>query len=366
LDSIWVTMQFSLLSAIVGFVAADVNLDTGKLTDFTSEFDVSLKDVPYGPEAAILMNGGMSGKLQLNLAAEKLKFSYETKDNWHLNANSPAGPPPGPFAMLIPGMSGASGEIVIDGPAGQATITEKAKVSAQGGGIAMDMNYCFHVKLPAGLVPPGGMLKRQADQNFPRIEQDLNHLPHTQNENGDLVYTPMANAGRDAYMAEHHYPTEDFSFTIKSDGSPVSALASSHCDAECMERDYMFVANSEVSLNVNSFTAGAGDVTPTQCVDSAAADLSEHPGIMHATVVFDTVMAQMAKNSGLKLPSLQLQPVIAQQMLLAENVNQGSQQQPWTVALLAGVAGMTGGAVVLALDKVFRRQGRNPPLLSEA
>merc|ERR1719469_1339957 len=47
-------------------------------------------------------------------------------------------------------------------------------------------------------------------------------------------------------------------------------------------------------------------------------------------------------------------------------VNPGAQQQPWMVALLAGVAGMTGGAVVLALDKVFRQQGRDPPLLSEA
>jgi len=124
-------------------------------------------------------------------------------------------------------------------------------------------------------------------------------------------------------------------------------------------------ANPEVSLTVNSFTAGAGDVTPLPCVDSSVADLSEHPGVMHAAVVFDAFMEQFATSSGLNLPSLQ--PLIAQQMVLAENANNpGAQQQSWMVALLAGVAGMAGGAVVLALDKVSRGRGRDHPLLSEA
>merc|ERR1711957_952226 len=117
---------------------------------------------------------------------------------------------------------------------------------------------------------------------------------------------------------------------------------------------------------VRSFTAGAGDVTPLSCVDSSVADLAEHPGIMHAAVVFDTFMEQISKSSGLNLPSLQ--PLIEQQILLAENVTTkpGAQQQSWMVALLAGVAGMAGGAVVLALDKASRGQGRDHPLLSEA
>jgi len=351
-------MKFCLTAAIVGFAgAADVTLDTDKLTDFTSEFDASVKDFPYGPRMAILMNGEMSGKVQMNLLAEKLKFSYEGKDNWHMNADSPQRPPHAPFGMLIPGLAGGSGEIVIDGPAGQATITEKSKVSAQNGGIEMDMNYCFHVKLPAGLVPPGGMLKQRADQMFPSIEQRLNQLPHTETENGDLVYTKPTGP-------PSHYPTQEESFTIKSDGSPVASHMKSTCDAVCMERGYMY-ANPEVSLTVNSFTAGAGDVTPLPCVDSSVADLSEHPGVMHAAVVFDAFMEQFATSSGLNLPSLQ--PLIAQQMVLAENANNpGAQQQSWMVALLAGVAGMAGGAVVLALDRVSRGRGRDHPLLSEA
>jgi len=356
-------MQFALLAAIVGFGAADVNLDTGKLTDFTAEFDISVKDFPYGPAEATLISGGMGGKLQLNLLAEKLKFSYETKDDWQVNSNSPMGPPGGLLGMLMPIGGGASGEVVIDGQAGQATITQKAKAASPQHGVAMDMNYCFHVKLPAGFLPPGNVLKQQADHVLARIEYDLNDFPHervTQADNGDLHYTLV---GVDPDPEEDAH--KDLSWTIKSDGSPVSAHQSFHCGSRCMQSErHAFIANEEMNLTVNSFTAGAGDVTPIQCVDSAVADLSEHPGIMHATVVFDTVMEQIATSSGLKLPSLQ--PLIAQQMLLAENVNKGAQQQPWMVALLAGVAGMTGGSVVLALGKVFRRQGREPLLLSEA
>merc|ERR1719469_182770 len=380
-------MKFCLITAIVGFAGANlddvadgcpdaVHLDIDKLTDFTAEFNAGLRDVPYGPRMAILMNGGMQGKVQLNLLDEKVKFSYEVGDDWQLNANSPSGPPSGPLAMLIPGEAGAKGEIVIDGPAGLATITQT--VRAQSGtiaptgarsGIEMDMNSCFHVKLPAGLMqhlPQGGMLKQRAEYMAPRIEQELNRMPHNQTADGDLFYMPTAD--REAYYAAHHYPSNDVSFTIEPDGTPVSWHAESICDEVCQER-YMprFAGGVHPSMSgrVHSFTAGAGDVTPLSCVDSSVADLSEHPGIMHAAVVSDTFMEQISKTSGLNLPSLQ--PLIEQQTLLAENVNdQGAQQQSWMVALLAGVAGMTGGAVVLALDKVFRRQGRDLPLLSEA
>jgi len=358
-------MKFCLITAIVGFAGANlddvadgcpdaVHLDIDKLTDFTAEFNAGLRDVPYGPRMAILMNGGMQGKVQLNLLDEKVKFSYHMRDNWQLNENSPSGPPPGPLAMLIPGQAGARGQIVIDGPAGLATITQTGGAEARSG-TEMDMNSCFHVKLPAGLVqhlPQGGMLKQRAEYMAKRITRELDCLPHTQTDNGDLVYD------NDVFYTAHNY--KHLAFTIKPDGTPVSWHQKVY-----YRREYAVGVYPEMAVNVTSFTAGAGDVTPLSCVDSSVADLSEHPGIMHAAVVFDTFMEQISKTSGLNLPSLQ--PLIEQQMLLAENVNdQGAQQQSWMVALLAGVAGMTGGAVVLALDKVFRRQGRDLPLLSEA
>jgi len=368
-SSLSVTMQFTLIAAIAGFAGAeDVTLDTGKLMNFYSAFSLSLKDAPYGPRQAILMNGDMEGQLELNLLDEKLEFSYKSKDVWQLNPDSPSGPPDGPLAMLIPGATRNFGQIVIDGRAGQATIKQKGRADTLSG-VEMDMNYCFHVKLPAGLLPPAGLLKHDADQMFYRTEQGLNDFPHTELDNGDLYYSPTES--QRAWQREHGYPqrqrhfSEDISMTIKSDGTPVSAHRSLTCDDVCMENGYMHVAKTELNLTVTAFSAGSGDMTPMSCADSSVADLSEHPGIMHAAVMFDTFMEQIAQSSGLKLPSLQ--PLIEQQMLLAENVNdQSAQQQSWMVALLAGVAGMAGGAVVLALAKVFRGQGRDPPLLSSA
>jgi len=363
-------MKFCLIAAIFGCAAADVSLDTEKLTDFTAEFDASVKNFPVGREQAELVYGEILGKVHLNLLAEKLKFSYGIKQfhgpHWQGNTDSPSGPPEHqPFGILSSGaITKGSGEIVIDGPAGVATITQQVKADASADGhsvFEMDMNYCFHVKLPANFAPPGGMLKQRADYMFPRIEQELNEMPHTQTANGDLVYSRPEGRGGGQYDA----PIEDESFTIKSDGSPVSWHVKRTCDAACMNAGWQYASPEEVSLTVNSFTAGAGEVTPLSCIDSSVTNLSEQPGIMHAAVVFDTFMEQFAQSSGLNLPSLQ--PLIEQQILLAENVtNTGAQQQSWMVALLAGVAGMAGGAVVLALDKASRGHGSHHPLLSEA
>jgi len=349
-------MKFSLATTFVALCAgADITLDEGKLTDFTADFTVSAKDVPFGYRAVVLAQAEMNGRLQLNLFDEKLKFTYTGKESWDKNANAYLGSIPPAERMLMTGLSGASGEIVIDGPAGQATIREKGKVTA--GPAGFDGEYCVHLKVPKGLLPPGSVLKSDVGRNLAMVQERLNYMPHTV-ENGDVIFREPVSP----YVKKYHYQHEEASFTLQTDGTPVSFHSKSVCDDVCMERGNVRVL-PEVSVSVKDWTAGAGDVTPVACVDSSVADLSEHPEVMRAAAVFDVLMGQFAGSSGLKVPSLT--PLLEQQMFLVDNVKkEPAQQQSWTVALFAGVAGMAGGAVVFALDKAFKR--REPLLLSEA
>merc|ERR1711957_1062884 len=186
----------------------------------------------------------------------------------------------------------------------------------------------------------------------------LNDMPHTV-DGGDVTFTKPISP----YVKKYHYQHEEASFTLQTDGTPVSFHSKSVCDDVCMERNRVH-ALPELFVTVKDWTAGAGDVTPVACVDSSVADLSEHPEVMRAAAVFDVLMGQFAGSSGLNVPSLT--PLLEQQMFLADSAKQEpAQPQSWTVALFAGVAGMAGGAAVLALDKVFNRR-QQTPLLSEA
>jgi len=354
-------MKFSLATTFVVLAAgADITLDKGKLTDFTADFTASAKDVPFGYRAVVLAQAELNGRLQLNLFDEKLKFTYTGKETWDKNAKTYLGSIPPAERMLMTGLSGASGEIVIDGPAGEATIREKGTVAA--GPAGFDGEYCVHLKVPKGLLPPGSMLKMDVDRGLPMVQEHLNDMPHTVDETGDVTFTKPISP----YVKKYHYPHQEASFTLQTDGTPVSYHSKFVCDDVCMEdnsEDSSGIALEEVSVTVKDWTAGAGDVTPVACVDSSVADLSAHPEVMRAAAVFDVLMGQFAGSSGLKVPSLT--PLLEQQMFLVDNVKtEPAQQQSWTVALFAGVAGMAGGAVVLALDKAFKR--REPLLLSEA
>jgi len=316
-----------------------------------------------GPIRAAITSFTVNGHLQLNLFDEKLKFTSTSQENWDKKENAHVRYMSPMDQMLLKGVSGASAEIVIDGPAGEATIREKGKVTV--GPAGLDGDFCMHVKVPKGLLPPGSMLKMDVDRELPMVQGNLNHMPHTVDENGDVTYD---NDAQNSYDREQHHPYETHRLKLHSDGTPVSLHFALVCDDVCKERGYYrgdgVSGNPELSVTVKDWTAGAGDVTPVACVDSSVADLSEHPEVMRAVAAFDVLMGQLAGSSGLNVPSLT--PLLEQQMFLADSAKQErAQPQSWTVALFAGVAGMAGGAAVLALDKVFNRR-QQTPLLSEA
>merc|ERR1711957_557980 len=107
--------------------------------------------------------------------------------------------------MLMTGLSGASGEIVIDG--GEATIREKVAAGPAG----FDGEFCVHLKVPKGLFPPGSMLNRG-------LQERLNDSPHTVDETGDVTFTKSINE----YAKEVHDSYEEVNFTLQTDGTPVS------------------------------------------------------------------------------------------------------------------------------------------------
>lgn len=379
-------MKLCVASALAVLASGQFALDHAKLTNFTAKTTIQINDFPEGSLASV--NETSKSTMKLDLYNEKMSFQATATGSWKEMKQSTGyqyGPPHPMWLRMFPtGSFQASANIEIDATSGTAKIAEKVKVEPSPGDAQLDFKYCVHVKLPATfttLLPPKTQLKSVVDAKLQAAQTSLNNAVAqgilVKDSNGDYVAKQ-----ENSYAASNHYPHPKYVAKLAADGTPVAAGASYVCDAQCVSN---YGVNGELpeqykvslKVKVSEFTAGAGEISSTPCVSTSVEELSEHPETAHATRLFDMHMANFAAMpevnlKGLELPTFndaELLDVLKDDSVLdfvsdfVSVQDDGVDGRILMTAVLAGVAGMIGGALVLAWTKSGRK---SEPLLEEA
>jgi len=294
--------------------AQDVKVDWEKLTDFSTDVSASVQN-QWGPDRVEVKGLNLTGHIQFDLANERLKVTV--RSTFDLAQ--------GPIDVQGQGVS----ELYFD-PKHGAHIKESATLHSALG--SQEVAYCIKTDVPAGKVPPGGMLQAMLEAKEPMVEQSLNAAPHTcvgtPCMDGDLVYSTLA---------------PGVTLTIEPDGTPVSVIAS-----------------EGGQINFKNWKKGAGEMEEPHCVEQSPANVM--PSI--SLIMMDAVSDQLVQS----VPMHPLGKHLARlTVLLQEKRLQVPSEPAWHSAVLPFVAGMSGAAVVLAFVKVMAgKRVHSEPLLSAA
>jgi hypothetical protein len=341
-----------------------VSIDWDKILNMSTDVSLSGEHFPMGQLSYKKFD--MTGHVQLDLFGEKLKISATGSSTVEGPANRHYYQSPMEKALIGSTCSGSS-ELVFDGTAG--TMGIRSSGTDSGGLFSAEMAYCLVVKVPPRMIPPPSALKQKVEPYEEHIEMQLNMVNHTVDEGVVTYKSPPPSS----FHKEHHFPYSEGEIQIHTDGVPIGASVRRVCDSECESKMRMYgestggTASAEVKFS--NWNEGAGDIEIFHCVDGSSTDLSAHPEAMHSIALFQAVVEQFAQRPETEWLSLRfpdLSPLFAEQVR-AINASEEDRTGTWSLLAASLAAGMSGGALVLALAKTFaRKTSRDEPLLSHA
>jgi len=350
--SVWSSLGATLASSAIGD-DLPIKINHEKIREMQT--DVSIEGVGGLGRADVIKRADLSGHVQLDMQGQKLKMI--------MSGAIEAGPPLGYT------MKGKS-EIFVDGPA--------RILAIRGQGTLADANYCHVITkaLPQMLAPRQrigmyplkifGMVRSVLGGLEDRTNAELNAIPHTVEDGVVTFKSPPP----PSYVSEKHVPYPVQEVQMHKDGVPIKIKEQMVCDETCLQ-DYGSMFHGELpslELNFSNWQAGAGDLEGFSCPTSSTMDLSAHPHAMHAVIAYDLLIQQLLEHPATQDFAEQLPSTVA---LWEEHAHLASRQEKntsiWSSLVVSLVAGMSGGAVVLALAAAFaRKTWVTEPLLSHA
>jgi len=332
----------------------DVTFNWQKLIDMQT--DVSLQAENFAFKKADL-----SGHVQFDLFRKKLKIVVSGSVEAKASPHNPLFPPGSE--------KNGTSELVLDALAGTIGIRTQGTASGPVSGAA---NYCLVVKAAPQFFFPLTVVEMRLESIGQSLERMANRAPHTVKD-GVVTYLAEPNG---PYKARYHWPIDKNLVEIHTDGVPIKYATHEVCDETCLEQagrqgnnPYRNGNNpSSMEVSFSNWQAGAGDVEVFSCSTGSTTDLSAYPHAMHAVTAYDLLIQHLLEHPETRDLAKQLPSTVP---LVEEQIRLASTQQKtpsmWSSLVVSLAAGMSGGAVVLALVAAFaRKTWKIEPLLSEA
>lgn len=343
--------------------AADINLNWNKLTDFTTDFAINY-DVRRDQVTG-------NGKLQVDLFGERLKmvvredFDLDIHDVVEalnlgpaMGGGPPAGVEPKPtlkgneffqFTLNVP-------DAFVSMRFDEHGETHNAHLGEPGA----DMNACFKIDFPRGLIDPSFITTHINAGVKKQIQDTVQQMPHqdvTVNGVETAVFGPITFGPEVKDFPQVKY------FALRLDGTPFGEGLTPPVNGKW----------SPV-VQYTNWQEGAGEIAEIPCRSVSPTELIAHPKAAKAFAMLDRVMASVKKTPTLNLPLAHFPEKPSLIFYSAAELEAAGKfaptclmQQPatsWSMVstVIAGVsAGVASSLVVLMISK---RSSRHVALLA--